>query len=145
MQDIIIGADHRGFELKEQVKAFLREKKLFFVDCGTNSTATVDYPNVVKEVVECVLSAKHFCGILICGSGIGVSMAANRYKGIRAALCSTVGVAKSARAHSDANVLCLGADEADFENVKKVVTAFLNTKPDPDPKYRRRIELLDKL
>jgi len=145
MQDIIIGSDHRGFELKQQIKDFLREKKILLIDVGANDTKTVDYPVIVKEVVECVISAKHFCGILICGSGIGVSIAANKYKGIRAALCHTVAGAKSAREHNDANVLCLGCDGADIENLKKIINTFLNTKLLPDEKYKRRIEMLDKI
>jgi len=131
--------------MKQKVKDFLREKKLFFVDVGANSTVNIDYPVIVKEVASCVVTAKHFCGILICGSGIGVSIAANRFRGVRAALCHTVAGAKSAREHTDCNVLCLGCESTDFETAKKIINTFLNTKPLNDERYKRRIEMLDKL
>ena len=151
--DVIIGSDHRGFELKQKVKEFLREKKLFFIDVGVDSSATpldseVIPPiiRVVKEASECVASAGHFCGILICGNGIGMSIAANRFKGIRAALCHTADDAKQARQHNDANVLCLGGDNFDLDNVKKIINAFLNTKfEDTVTRYKKRVEQFDKI
>jgi len=149
MQDIIIASDHRGYELKEQIKEFLREKKLFFVDVGVSSSAratgnesTPPILAVAKEAVEVVQSAKHFCGILICGNGIGFSIAANRFKGIRAALCHTPIVARHAREHNDANVLCLGSD-VDFETTKKIITTFLNTRLINEPRYTKRIAMFD--
>jgi len=143
MQDIIIGSDHRGFELKSQIKDYLRLNKFFFIDVGCSGTVSVDYPVIAKEVVETVAGSKHMGGILICGSGIGVSIAANRYKGIRAALCHTIEQARSAREHTDCNVLCIGADGADIENVKKIVSVFLKTKFSGDEKYKKRIAMLD--
>ena len=143
MQDIIIGSDHRGYELKGHIKDFLRLNKFFFIDVGCNSTASVDYPVIVKEVVDTVAGSKHMAGILICGSGIGVSIAANRHKGIRAALCHTTEQARSAREHTDCNILCLGADGADIESVKKIVNVFLKTKFLGDEKYKKRIALLE--
>jgi len=144
MQDIIIASDHRGFALKAQIKEFLKTQKLFFVDVGTNAPEPpVDFPKYVREACDCITSAKHFCGILICGSGIGVTMSANRFRGIRAVLAYTPEIAKSARQHNDANVVCLGADGADFENVKKIITTFLNTKFLGDEKYIRRNKMLD--
>jgi len=144
MQDIIIGSDHRGFELKQKVKEYLREKKHFFIDVGCNNTERVDFPAVAREVVDVVTSARHFCGIMVCGSGFGVGIAANRYKGIRAVHCLTPEMARRAREHNDANVLCLAAEGADFENIKKTINAFLNTKFLPDERYKRRNEMLDK-
>jgi len=144
MQDIIIGSDHRGFELKGHIKDFLRSNKFFFIDVGCSSTASVDFPVIAKEVVDTVAGSKHMAGILICGSGVGVSIAANRYKGIRAALCHRTEQARSAREHIDANVLCLGADGADIESMKKIVSVFLKTKPLDDEKYKRRRAMLDK-
>jgi RpiB/LacA/LacB family sugar-phosphate isomerase len=152
MQDIIIGSDHRGFELKQRVKEYLKSQKYFVVDVGCTDTKDVDYPTIVKEVVERVKGAGHFAGILICGSGVGISMAANRYKGIRAALCHTVESAKMARQHHDFNVLCLSGNREqsiasgapdDPDNAIKIVRAFLNTKFLGDAKYRRRNEMLD--
>ena len=152
MQDIIIASDHRGFELKQSVKNYLREKKLFFVDVGVESA---DKPNnealmppiikVVKEAMDCVKGTKHMCGILICGNGIGMSIAANRFKGIRAALCRTVDDAKQARQHNDCNVLCLGGDITNLEDAKKIINTFVNTKPLEETRYRRRQALLDTL
>jgi RpiB/LacA/LacB family sugar-phosphate isomerase len=152
MQDVILASDHRGFALKKVIKDLLKERKFFFVDCGVESDAR---PNdndqippiikVVREAVECVANAKNMCGILICGSGIATSIIANRHRGIRAALCNSVEIAREARGHNDANVLCLGADNADAELVKKIVLAFLNTRAIEETRYRRRQELFDKI
>ena len=144
MQDVILASDHRGFDLKQKIKEFLKEKKIMTVDVGcANATTNVDYPVYVKEAAECVLSARHFCGIFVCGSGIGVCIAANRYKGIRAVLAHSVDEVKSARQHNDANVLCLSGDNHDFELVKKIIVAFLNTKFDGEERRRRRNAMLD--
>jgi len=145
MQDIIIGCDHRGLALKNQVKEYLREKKLFFIDVGcADGTQSADYPLIAKEVVDCVAGSRHMCGILICGSGIGVSIAANKYKGIRAALCNSVEVARGARQHNDCNILCLAADGANIEDIKKIINTFTTTKFLNEEKYKRRINMLDK-
>ena len=143
MQDVIIGSDHAGFELKAKIKDYLREKKIFFVDVGCNSPDSADYPLIAKEVAECVISARHFCGILICGSGIGICIAANRFRGIRAALCHTTEQVRQAREHLDANVLCL-AGKGDLEIARKIVHIFLNTKFTGEERYKKRIALLDK-
>ena len=144
MQDIIIGSDHRGYHLKQQVKDYLRANKYFFIDVGCSDTGSVDFPVITKEVVDTVAGSKHMCGILICGSGIGVSIAANRYKGIRAALCHTTDQARAAREHTDANILCIAGDGADFENIKKVINVFMKTNFSGEEKYKRRIAMLDK-
>jgi ribose 5-phosphate isomerase B len=150
MQDVILASDHRGFDLKQRIKDYLREKKIMTVDVGTtNGTTNVDFPVYVKEACECVLGARHFCGIFVCGSGIGVTIAANRFKGIRAVLAHSVEEACAARQHNDVNVLCLSGEqfraggEGDFEDIKKIITAFLNTKFLGEEKYRRRNALLD--
>jgi len=153
MQDIIIGSDHNGFGLKTQIKQFLIEKKFFCVDVGVQSSAKPDNNatvppilSVVKEVADCVKGAKHFAGILICGSGIGLSISANRFTGIRAALCTSVEMAKNAREHNDANILCLGSDELDFETAKKIITTFLNSKfIDNVQRYRVRRDMFDNM
>jgi RpiB/LacA/LacB family sugar-phosphate isomerase len=139
---IIMGSDHRGFELKERLKEYLFTNKQFFIDLGCKNTEPVDFPVVTKEVAECVAATKYSCGILICGTGIGVSIAANRYKGIRAALCHTVETAKLARQHNGANILCL-AGSADLETAKKIVRVFLNTNFSDEEKYKRRNQMLD--
>ena len=153
MQDIILASDHRGFELKQKIKEVLREKKLFFIDTGVQSADrpldTAPIPpiiGVVKEAAECVQGAKHFCGIFICGDGIAMSIAANRHKGIRAGLCHTAEGVRHARQHNDINVLCIGGESGiEFDEVKKMLTAFLNTKPLEEFRYKKRRELFDTL
>jgi len=105
---IVIGADHAAYDMKEVLKDFLLSKKFEVVDVGTHSADRVDYPDYAKKVCHEVLS-QNIKGILICGSGIGVSMAANRFKGIRAALCRSPHDAEMSRKHNNANVLCLGS------------------------------------
>ncbi len=110
MRKIFIGADSAGFTLKEEVKAYLIEKGYDVTDCGTDSAASCHYPifaNAVCENVKADLDGSF--GILICGTGIGMSMCANKHKGIRAALCSDTFSARMTRQHNDANVLCMGA------------------------------------
>lgn len=105
---IVIGSDHAAFEMKETLKGFLRSKDIEFLDVGTFNGDRADYPEYARKVCHEVIDQK-IEGILICGSGIGVSMAANRFKGIRAALCRSPHDAEMARKHNNANVICLGA------------------------------------
>ena len=105
---IAIGADHGGFELKQTLAAKLRHLGHEVIDLGTDSAASVDYPDFADQVCALVLDGKAQCGILVCGTGIGMSMAANRYRGIRAALCNNEYSARMSREHNNANVLCLG-------------------------------------
>ena len=158
MQDIIIGCDHRGFALKQKIKDFLREKKLFVIDVGVSSAepAKDSEPvppiiNVVKEVAEVVISSKHFCGILICSDGVAMTIASNRFKGIRATIARSPEGIRYAREHNDINVLCIGADyqnpadNLDFEVIKKIINAYTSTKPLDVPRYKKRQELFDKI
>ncbi|MGI6092393.1 MAG: ribose 5-phosphate isomerase B [Veillonellaceae bacterium] len=105
---IAIGSDHGGFRLKEEIKAMLTEKKIDFQDFGTHSTESVDYPDISRNIAEAVAFGDYDRGIIICGTGIGVSIAANKIKGIRAALCNDVFSAQMSREHNDANILTLG-------------------------------------
>lgn len=105
---IAIGSDHGGFRLKAEIKTFLTEKQIAFHDFGTFSTASVDYPDVSRSVATAVAAGEYERGIIICGTGIGVSIAANKIKGIRASLCHDVFSAQMAREHNDANILTLG-------------------------------------
>ena len=140
MKKIIIAADHGGFETKEMLKEYLTQD---IVDVGYYEFDPLsNFPPLVLDLVEEVKKNKCF-GIIICGSGIGVSIAANRHKGIRAALCHSVEYAKMARQHNDANVLCLGGRYLGDIETKKIVDAFLNT-DFLDGKYRVRMELIDK-
>lgn len=105
---IWIGSDHGGYELKQQIIAHLEAREIAVQDAGTHSTEIVRYPDFAAQVVQTILSGEADRGILICSTGIGMSIIANRYPGIRAALCTSTYMAKMTRAHNDANVLCLG-------------------------------------
>lgn len=105
---IAIGADHGGFRLKEKIIAYLRGQNLEFKDFGTFDEESCNYPVIAKDVAKAVAADNYDRGILVCGTGIGMSIVANKVKGIRAALCSDTFSAKATRAHNDANILCLG-------------------------------------
>ena len=105
---IALGADHGGYELKEALKQWMDENGIEYKDFGTYSTEPVDYPDIAKPVAEAVAAGKYEKGILCCGTGIGISIAANKVKGIRAACCSDYFSAKYTRLHNDANILCMG-------------------------------------
>lgn len=122
---IVIGSDHAAFEMKELVKKFLHSKSIEVLDMGTHSLERSDYPDYASAVAKTVLE-KNIIGILLCGSGIGVSIVANRYKGIRAALCRTPNDAEMARKHNDANVLCVGARTNSEEEIKAIIESFLS-------------------
>jgi ribose 5-phosphate isomerase B len=121
---IVIGADHAAFEMKEIVKNLLRLKNIEVIDVGTMSAERCDYPDYAAKLSQEVL-AQNLTGILLCGSGIGVSIVANRFKGIRAALCRSPLDAEMARKHNDANVLCLGARSSSQEEIKGIIEAWL--------------------
>lgn len=125
---IAIACDHAGFETKEYIKEILTHKSYEVLDLGTHSNERTDYPDYARALCES-LNPKdsHTKGILICGSGIGMSIAANRYAHIRAALCKDSQMAQLSRAHNDANVLCLGARITNKDEIKGIVSAFLDT------------------
>lgn len=124
---IAIGSDHAGFKIKESIKDFFQREGIDYKDFGTNSTESVDYPEFARKVSESVAEFESEKGILVCGTGIGVCIAANKIKGIRAALCHNVNYARMARKHNDANVLCLGGRENTEEESIEIVKAFLAT------------------
>jgi len=119
MSKIIIGSDHAGFELKEKIRSYLKEQKYEIDDLGTNSSESVDYPIYGKKVAEKVAKSSS-TGILICGSGIGMCITANKIKGVRAALAYDEETAKLAKQHNNANVLCLGARTDSAKDYKKI-------------------------
>ncbi len=123
---IAIGSDHAGFKLKEEIKRFLEEKGIEVVDFGTNSEERVDYPDYAIPLAESVAKGEETFGILICGTGIGMSIAANKVKGIRASLVSDVYSAHSAREHNNANILCMGGRVLGTELAKEITKAWLN-------------------
>ncbi|MBO5731245.1 MAG: ribose 5-phosphate isomerase B [Treponema sp.] len=122
---IAIGCDHAGFEYKEKLKQWLDENGFECVDTGTYSTDAVDYPIYAKSVCEKVLSKEVDFGILFCGTGIGMSIAANKIRGIRAAVCSDIKSAELTRQHNDSNVLCMGAQMIGFITAREITKTFL--------------------
>jgi ribose 5-phosphate isomerase B len=124
---IALGADHRGFALKEELKAWLAARGLRVIDCGAASADRVDYPDYAFKVADAVQAREAERGILICSTGIGMSIAANRFPKVRAALCSSVLLARLSREHSDANVLCLGADFVSGAEARRIVGVWLRT------------------
>ena len=127
MKHIAIGCDHRGFALKERIMPFLQNAGHSYQDFGCYNTAPVDYPDIAQKVGEAVASGNFDQGILICNTGIGISIAANKIKGVRAALCCDVFAAQRARQHNDANVLCLRGENIDTESALEIVKTFLAT------------------
>jgi len=139
---IIFTSDHGGYELKEKLKGWLVEHGFKVDDVGTNSAEPVDYPGFTKKAVKLVLHHKTV-GIFVCGAGVGVSIVANRFKGIRAALPGNNEiVTQLSRQHNDANVLCLGGRFIDFEDAKKLVQIFLET-PALGDAHARRVRAID--
>ncbi len=124
---IAIGADHGGFKLKERIIQHLRGLNVEFQDYGTFDEQSCDYPDYAKKVASVVASGDFNKGILVCGTGIGVSIVANKTKGVRAALCSDTFSAKASRAHNDANILCLGQRVIGEGLALDIVDAWLNS------------------
>jgi len=124
---IAIGSDHGGYELKEYIKKYLDSNNLEYYDYGTNSYESVHFPDYAKLVCDSVLSKKHDKGILICGTGIGMSIAANKIKDIRCALCNNVMSARLAREHNDSNVIALGARVLGNEYAIEILQTWLKT------------------
>ncbi|AWW50821.1 bifunctional 2-polyprenyl-6-hydroxyphenol methylase/3-demethylubiquinol 3-O-methyltransferase UbiG [Wolbachia endosymbiont of Folsomia candida] len=147
MPDIIsIASDHAGFELKSEIKSYLKILGYTVLDCGCNSkTKHVDYPDYVTSVAKDIINKKADYGILICGTGAGMSIAANRFESIRAALCYNIEIAKLSREHNDANVLCLGARFTDNKLSKEIVKQFLETEFSKEIRHKERINKLNNI
>ena len=139
---VALASDHAGFELKESLKEHLSGRGLTPLDLGTDSTQSVDYPDYARKVCEAILEEGADLGILICGTGLGMSMMANRYKGIRAALCHDHFTAVAARSHNNANVLVLGSRILGVGLVKEIVDAWLDT-PFEGGRHERRTKKFD--
>lgn len=125
---IAIGADHAGFEMKSLVIEWLEPQVETLKDLGTNSEDSVDYPDFAHAVSGEVEKGNYELGILICGTGIGVDMTANKHQGIRSALCWNSEVSRLAKSHNNANVICLPGRFISFETAKEILDVFLNTK-----------------
>lgn len=124
---LVLGSDHGGFELKEQIKAHLIERGLRFIDVGTDSLTSCNYPEYAHKLCEKIQSGECYRGILCCGTGVGMSMAANKHKGIRAACCSDTFSARFTRLHNDANVLCMGGRVVGTGLALDMVDLFIDT------------------
>lgn len=142
---IAIGCDHGAFELKNVIATHLKQKGYETIDCGTNSAESCDYSDYAQKVCAHVNDGTADHGILICGTGIGMSMAANKTDGIRCALCSDVFSAKATRSHNDANVLAFGARVVGSGLALEIVDAYLNTEFSNEQRHINRIQKVMKL
>lgn len=140
---IALGCDHGGFELKQEIKKHLDEQKVEYIDYGCDGLEAVDYPVYAKKVARAIQSGECKKGILICGTGIGISITANKFKGIRAALCSDCFSAEATRLHNDANVLAMGGRVVGAGLALKIVDTFLNTPFSNDERHIRRISQME--
>ena len=138
---IVIGSDHGGYELKQEVMDHLKKRGIEVIDVGCYSAESCDYPVYAKPVTEAIQNGDADLGILICGTGIGMSMAANKEKGIRAALCHDTFSAKATREHNDANILCMGARVVGPGLALMIVDTFLDTPFSNDERHIRRISM----
>ena len=141
---LAIGCDHAGPELKAEVLEYLKEKGIEYADLGVGEGEKCDYPDKAQEVCAKVISGECDLAVLICGTGIGMSMAANKIKGIRAACCSDYFSAKFTRAHNDANVLCIGARVVGAGLACELIDVFVNT-PFEGGRHQSRIDKITAL
>ena len=139
---ITIACDHAGYDLKNALKKEILNMGFEVIDCGTNSSESVDYPDFAKLAVDSILKKKSDIAVLICGSGIGMSITANRFKGIRAALCRSVDDAKLARQHNNANILTLSGRQIDVDEAKNCFKIFVNTSFDGG-RHQKRVKKID--
>jgi len=139
---IFIGSDHAGYEMKEAIRKFLADKDFDVTDCGTTSLESTDYPDYAGAVAGKTVSREGARGILVCGTGIGMSMTANKVKGIRAAVVHDEFTAEASRRHNDANVLCLGERVIDNDTAKRLVEIFLVTQFEGG-RHARRVQKIN--
>lgn len=141
---IALGADHAGFQVKNRIKEFLQQKGFEVIDFGTHSEESVDYPDYAKLVAQSVSQAESDRGILVCGTGLGMAIAANKLRGIRAATCNDAYTARMAAEHTDANVLCVGARVVDADHALAIVQEWLKGKFGGG-RHQRRIDKITEL
>ena len=141
---IALGADHAGFEYKEKIKGLLKSLGFEFRDYGTNSAESTDYPDYAHAVAEAVGSGAMEYGILVCGTGIGMAITANKHNGVRAGNLESVEGARMARAHNNANVLAIGARLTSWETAAEIVKTFLSTKFEGG-RHQRRVDKIHTL
>ena len=140
---IALGCDHGGYELMQEVKKHLEERGLEYKDFGCNGPESEDYPVYGKKVAEAIVNGECENGILICGTGIGISITANKFKGIRAALCTDCFTAEATRLHNDANILAMGGRVVGPGLALKIVDTFLDTPFSGDERHIRRINMIE--
>ncbi len=138
---IAVGADHGGFELKDQIAAYLKTQGHSVRDCGTNSKEAVDYPAFASAVAKLVASGACDFGIMVDGAGIGSAMTANKVRGVRAAACYSEALARNSREHNDANVLTLGSGQTSIDQARPIIDVFLGTECTAE-RHRRRVEMI---
>ncbi len=141
---IAIGSDHGGYKLKEEIKKYLEEKEIKYKDFGSQNEERVDYPNIAEEVAKSVQSEECESGILICRSGIGMSICANKFKKIRCALCHNEYTAKYARLHNNANILAIGADDVTTSEAVLILRMWLATNFEGG-RHQERLNLIEEL
>ncbi len=141
---IAIGSDHGGYRLKEEIKRYLDEKGIIYNDCGTYSEESVDYPNIAKEVAKKIQSKECEQGILICRSGIGMSIVANKFKGIRCAKCNNEQEAKFSKMHNNSNVLAIGADYVSTNEAICIVRTWIATQFEGG-RHQERIDIINEI
>jgi len=139
-QSCAIGGDHAGFELKRLVAQHLSGAKLQVIDCGADDETPSDFPDFAEKIGQLILSGKVERGILVCGSGVGVCVAANKIPGIRAGLCHDTYSAHQGVEHDDMNVLCIGSRIIGSSLALEIVTAFLNARYTPQPRHQKRVD-----
>ncbi len=140
---IAVGSDHAGYELKNQLIEHLKNRGYEVKDYGTYSEESCDYPDYAQKVANAVAAGEAQQGLLVCGTGIGMSIAANKVKGIRAAVLSDEFSAEATRSHNDANILCLGARVVDYAKAEKLLDIFLDTPFSAEEKHIRRISKIE--
>lgn len=136
---VIIASDHAGLELRRELVSALQELRVEVNDVGPTTTASVDYPDFARTVCKAVAAGEYQYGVLVCGTGIGMSITANKYRGIRAALCTSEFEARMTRAHNDANVLCLGQRVVGAGLARSIVEAFVAT-PFEGGRHQKRLD-----
>jgi len=142
---LAVGSDHAGFELKETLAAYLRESGHEVIDIGTRSTASVDYPDYAEALARAVLDGGAERGVLLCGSGVGASVAANKIPGIRAGLCHDTYSARQGVEHDDMNILVIGARVVGAELARELVRVFVGARFSGEERHRRRLEKIKAL
>ncbi len=138
----VVASDHAGVDMKDFIADFLKNKNFDVVDLGTNGTTSVDYPVYADKLANYILSNKDVLGILVCGTGVGISIRANRYKGIRAAILYSDEVAEMVKKHNNANVMVFGGRTMSKEDIIRRIDIFLNTEYEGG-RHQKRIDMLD--